>query len=418
MKLLDWMHRKFRQNSSEQFKDLVIGSSCNCLSGQSSLDDEQIYQKPNLGIRLSKHAQKGHNLRNSFAGLEAARVDEDYEEEPSGAMCNLFPGFLAIGTLGSEQVSDPSTPQFPISVESITEKEDEVTENDLKLINDELEKVLGAETKDDVSLDSSRRTSHVSTGRSSHVSTGRSSHVSIITLSGKPIEGTEPNGNGAAICPLQGYLFGTAIELSETTAAAKKEHRTSLGELFQRSKSAEDNFSVKCEKEDKRSEKEVDKSAMNLMKEKLKKRMLHAYSKNSASITGGPIDSASAETKLNKILHMFRKKVHPESSTAAQKSAKHHKNQKKKKIINDGGYNKNDMVHPEEDPSINREYWIKTDADCKYTTISHTPISIPSSRAVKDKEENVLFISCHPVLNPPSNHPCMQVEPRKFEESM
>ncbi|KAK7374773.1 hypothetical protein VNO80_08212 [Phaseolus coccineus] len=354
--LLGWMHRKFRQNSGEPFKDLVIGNSCNCLSGQPPFDDEQIYQKPNLGIRLSKHAQKGHNLRNSFAGLEAARVDEDYEGE-------FFPGFLAIGTLGSEQVSDPSTPSFPISVESITEKEDEVTENDLKLINDELEKVLGAETKDDVSLDSSRRTSHVSTGRSSHVSTGRSSHVSIITLSGKPIEGTEPNGNGAAICPLQGYLFGTAIELSETTAAAKKENRTSLGELFQRSKSAEENFSAKCEKEEKRTEKELDKSAMNLMKEKLKKRMLHAYSKNSASINGGPIDSASAETKLNKILHMFRKKVHPESSTAAQKSAKHHKNMKKKKILNDGGYNKHDLVHPEEDSSANREYWIKTDAD-------------------------------------------------------
>ncbi|TKY64932.1 hypothetical protein E2542_SST07783 [Spatholobus suberectus] len=368
MKLLGWMHRKFRQNSSEPFKDLVIGNSCNCLSGQSSLDDEQNFQKPNLGIKLSRHSQKGHNLRNSFAGLEAARVDEDYEGE-------FFPGFLAIGTLGSEQVSDPSTPTFPISVESITEKEDEVTENDLKLINDELEKVLGAETKDDVSLDSSRRTSHVSTGRSSHVSAGRSSHVSIITLSGKPIEGTEPNGNGAAICPLQGYLFGTAIELSETTAAAKKEHRTSLGELFQRSKSAEENFNAKCEKEDKRTEKEVDKSAMNLMKEKLKKRMLHAYSKNSTSISGGPIDSASAETKLNKILHMFRKKVHPESSTAAQKSAKHHKNQKKKKTINDGGYNKSDLVHPEEDSSVNREYWIRTDADCKYTTIFHWPIS-------------------------------------------
>ena len=166
----------------------VSGNSCNCLSGQAPLDDEQVYQKPSLGVKLSKHAQKGHNnLRNSFAGLEAARVDEDYEGE-------YFPGFLAIGTLGSEPISDPSTtPSFPISVESITEKEDEVTENDLKLINDELEKVLGAETKDDVSIDSSRRTSHVSTGRSSHVSTGRSSHVSIITLSGKPIEGTEPN---------------------------------------------------------------------------------------------------------------------------------------------------------------------------------------------------------------------------------
>lgn len=284
----------------------VSGNSCNCLSGQASLDDDQNYLKPSPGVKLFKQNQKGQNLRKSFAGLESARVDEDYEGEPSsGAMCDLFPGFLAIGTLGSEQVvSDPSsTPTFAISVESITEKEDEVTENDLKLINDELEKVLGAETNDDVSNDSSGRNSHVSTGRSSHVSTGRSSHVSIITLSGKPIEGAVSNVNGGAVCPLQGYLFGTAIELSETTTVAKKEHRTSLGELFQRSKLAEENLSAKSEKEDKRIERDADKSAMNLMKEKLKKRILHASSRSSTSINGGPVDSASAETKLNKV-HM------------------------------------------------------------------------------------------------------------------
>jgi len=69
---------------------------------------------------------------------------------------------------------------------------------------------------------------------------------------------------------------------------------------------------------------------------------------------------------------MFRKKVHLESSTVAQKSAKHHKNMKKKKILNDWGYNKNDLVHlEEEDSSANREYWIKTDADCKHATTFH-----------------------------------------------
>lgn len=288
---------------------IVLGNSCNCLSGQPTIDDEQIYYKPNLGIKYSKQTPKGYNFRRSFAGLEATRVDEEYEEESTNSMCDFFPGFLAIGTLGSsdQQISSPSsTPTFPISVESITEKEDEVTENDLKLINDELEKVLGAETKDDVSYDSS--------SRNSHVSTGRSSHVSIITLSGKPIEeGIELNGNnGNAICPLKGYLFGTAIELPETTttAANKKEHRTSLGELFQRSKLAEENFSGKCDKlEDRRNEREADKSAMNLMKEKLKKRMFHACSKNSTtSINGGPIDSAAAaETKLNKVhIHVLK----------------------------------------------------------------------------------------------------------------
>ncbi|XP_027364849.1 protein LAZY 1-like [Abrus precatorius] len=379
MKLLGWMHRKFRQNSPEPFKDLVIG--------QAALDDEHNYPKPSFGTKHVKLTQKEQNLRKSFAGLE----DEDYEDESSGAMYELFHGFLAIGTLGSEQVViDPSTtPTFAISVENITEKEDEVTENELKLINDELEKVLGAETKDDDSC-----------GRNSHVSNGRSSHGSIITLSGKTMEGTESNGNvnGSAICPLQGYLFGSAIELSETTTVAKKEHRTSLGELFQRSKLAEENFGSKFEKDDKRTEREADKSAMHLMKKKLKKRMLHTSSRSSTSTSGGPVDSASAERKLHKILHMFHRKVHPENTTVAQKSDKYQKNENKKKAINDGGHNKNDVVHSEEDIMINhktafpkenmrqyksqtnplqftlgsedssenKEHWIKTDADCKH----------------------------------------------------
>ncbi|THG17678.1 hypothetical protein TEA_014787 [Camellia sinensis var. sinensis] len=74
--------------------------------------------------------------------LEAARVEaDDFEEESSVAISELFHGFLTIGTLGSDPViTDPSTPTFAISVENITEKETEVTENELKLINDELEK--------------------------------------------------------------------------------------------------------------------------------------------------------------------------------------------------------------------------------------------------------------------------------------
>ncbi|KAF2292910.1 hypothetical protein GH714_029779 [Hevea brasiliensis] len=248
------MHRKFRQNSSEPLKDFAIG--------QPSLDDQQHYTKPNYATRSFKQAHKDH-LRKSFAGLEAARIEEEdeeeyFEEESSAAISELFHGFLAIGTLGSDPVNtNPSTPTFAISVENITEKET-VTENELKLINDELEKVLGAEAREDYCNDSS--------GRNSYVSAGRSSHGSTITLSGKPMEGQETNVNGTTVCPLQGYLFGSAIELSETTAVAKKEHRTSLGELFQRTKIAEENSGVKCERDEKRIEKEADKSAVHLMK--------------------------------------------------------------------------------------------------------------------------------------------------------
>ncbi|OMP09911.1 hypothetical protein COLO4_05010 [Corchorus olitorius] len=386
MKLLGWMHRKFRQNSSEPLRDFAIG--------QSSLDDQQFYSKPNCGTKTLRQTQRDH-LRKSFAGVEAARIEEeDYEEESSSAISELFHGFLAIGTLGVDpNIPDPSTPTFAISLEHITEKETEVTENELKLINDELEKVLRAEAKEEGCNDSSGRNSHVSTGRNSHVSTGRSSHGSTITLSGKPLEGLDTNGNGTTVCPLQGYLFGSAIELSETTTVAKKEHRTSLGELFQKTKITEDNFGSKYEKEERRTEKEGDKSAVHIMKKMLKKKMLNA-SRSSTAATGGNIDSASAETKLHKILHMFHRKVHPESSTTTYKHDKPQKNENKKSLLYDGGHENGGHLLADDDIMIfppralsknmrryksqsnppqftlscndsngNRECWIKTDAD-------------------------------------------------------
>ncbi|XP_030496578.2 protein LAZY 1 [Cannabis sativa] len=404
MKLLCWMHRKFRQNTNEALKALVIG--------QSSMDDQQQYytkSSSNYGGRPFKQSQRDNHLRkSSFTGLDN---EEDYydqdESSSSAAISELFHGFLAIGTLGSDQMmTDPATPTFAISVDNITEKETEVTENELKLINDELEKVLGAEAPDD-------GFNNDSSGRNSHVSNGRSSHGSIITLSGK----TE-DGNGTTVCPLQGYLFGSAIELSETTttAAAKKEHRTSLGELFQKSKIIEENnggggagAGGKSEREEKRSEKEADKSAMNLMKKKLKKKMLHASSRNSGAGPGGGggggggcnggtgDSSAPTETKLHKILHMFHRKVHPETSAATHnKTNKVPKNEHRKKTSHVGTGNCGGQILPDEDITLcpqralflkqkirryrsqsnppqftyssmdsmaNREQWIKTDAD-------------------------------------------------------
>ncbi|KAG5521795.1 hypothetical protein RHGRI_034126 [Rhododendron griersonianum] len=389
MQLLGWMHRKFR--STEPFKDVSIG--------QPSVDEQQYYPKSNCGTKPFGKAQRDNYLRYSFASLDAAaRAEENYyEEESSRAISELFHGFLTIGTLGSDPVvnsTHPSTPTFAISVENITEKETHVTENDLKLINDELDKVLGAE---DGYNDSS--------GRNSLVSTGRSSHCSTITLSGKPFEGTETSGNGATTCPLQGYLFGSAIELPETIVV-KKEHRTSLGELFQKTKVAEENSTTpKLERGEKRVDKETDKSAINLMKKMLKKKLVHASSRTSTAMMGGNVDSSSAETKLHKILHMFHKKVYPaESSTVPHKLDKPpHKNEIKDSNDQGSRHNINnnaDGMLPDEDiiiypqrslskiskdqsmrcfrshsnpPQIaistgsgstgNRECWIKTDAN-------------------------------------------------------
>ncbi|KAI3452571.1 hypothetical protein Pfo_009235 [Paulownia fortunei] len=383
MKLLGWMHRKFRQNSGETPKDFSIG-----LTARPSLEELQCYPKGTYCSKPFSKSQRDHYLRNSFASLEAARVEEeDIEDEPEAALTELFHGFLAIGTLGTEQVTtDPATPTFSISVDHIAEKDTEVTENELKLISDELEKILGAEGRDE--------SCNVSSGRNSHVSAGRMSHCSTITLSGKPIESAETNGNGAIICPLQSYLLGSAIGLPDTAPPVRREHRTSLGELFHKTKLAEENSGSKSDRGEKRMEKETDKSAVHLMKKMLKRRMLHASSRSSTAASGRTIDSATAETKPHKILQIFNRKVHPESSTCSHQSHKPTKNEIKNTNTRVPASNRGGLQPSSEDITIypqraiskertwsfknqsdfpqltqingdtsGSEFWVKTDAD-------------------------------------------------------
>ncbi|XP_059636001.1 protein LAZY 1-like [Cornus florida] len=379
MRLLCSTHRKLKQNSNEPLKDFPFS--------QPLLDDQQYHQKSNYGTRPLHKAQRDNHRGKSFTSLEAVRVEEeDYEEEESAAISELFHGFLPIGTLGSDTViTDPPTPTFPI-LDNITKKESGVTVDELKLINCELETVLEVEGKEDGFNESS--------GRNSHVSTGRSSHAKTITLGGKPNKITETNGSGTIICSLQGCVSGSANELPEITVA-KKEHRVSLGELFQRT-STEDNFSgAKSERGEKRTEKETGKSAVHFMKKMQKRRMFPASSRiSSVAATGGNADSNSTETKLHKILHMFRRKVHPESSTGIQNYE-----MSKKEITYNFNYEEGcangDQFSPDEDiiiiphraiskvsircfksqsnpPQVtlsgsdsngNRECWINTDAD-------------------------------------------------------
>lgn len=137
----------------------------------------------------------------------------------------------------------------------MTEKETEVTEIDLKLINDELEKFLEAEANDEGFIESP----------------GRNSHVSIITLCGKQMEAVDVEESGKMIvCPLQGYLFGSSIELPEKRSTEEKKEKASLGELFHRTIVADQNAAAKDEKGEIQA-KETNKSAMHLVKKMLRK---------------------------------------------------------------------------------------------------------------------------------------------------
>ncbi|GMH02263.1 hypothetical protein Nepgr_004102 [Nepenthes gracilis] len=377
MKLLTWMHRKLRKSNSDILKENPLGHPL--------LDNHQLYQKLNNSGGTLRQLNKDSHVRKSFASLEAERL-EDFEEHSSAEFSELFHGFLAIGTLGVDTaISEPKTPTFTISIENKAEKDTKVTENELQLVNEELEKVLVADTKDDSWTDSS--------GRNSHVSIGRSSHDSTITLGGKPMELADSNAAGNADCPLLGYLFGSAVELPEKTTATK-EHRASLGELLWRQK-AKEKSEAKGERGDKRTDKERNKNGMNIMKKILKRKIIHASSKSSSAANKEGTEAASMETKLHKMLHIFYKKVHPERSISVQQLDKPHKIGIKNIIPSHVGNNNVGQTTPDEDITMlpqeairkrcmqhsksccnppqfivrpndtngNRGCWIKTDAD-------------------------------------------------------
>ncbi|CAO2828967.1 unnamed protein product [Amaranthus hypochondriacus] len=324
MKLLTWMHRKFRQGNGETMKEFPIG--------QPLLDDSTFCQKQNQG----KHR------RASFTSIETEKYIE-FERKTSSAYDypEYFEGFLAIGTLGMPDavISEPETPTFAMSLEKLTDAEAEVSENELRIINDELERVLAAEAKDDGWTDSS--------GRNSHVSNGRISHASSITLggTGRPLEIPEctvMTASNVMYCPLQEYLLGSAVELPEKSAVSvpKKENRTSLGELFEKHK-AEEIAENKGKRGEKRGDKDGDKTvSMNLMKKLLMKKK--------SSTTRGTAETGSVETKLCKILQKFHKKVHPEELLPSDKSNKMHKigTGIKDMMVCNGGYYKDDHGFP------------------------------------------------------------------------
>ncbi|XP_039068207.1 protein LAZY 1-like [Hibiscus syriacus] len=260
MKLLGWMQHKLRPTNIEPFKDFTIGNYRACLSAQSSLNDQDSHPKSICGYDYGLKAE----IENSFTEFETKGVEEYNGDETSAVISGLFHGFLTIGTLGSEPImSEPVTPTFATPLENISEEKTEVSENHLKLINDELEKFLEAEE------------------HGSNESSRRNSQVSTITLSGKPIQGANSQDHGKAItCPLQGYLFGSSIELAETRFEVKKE-KASLAELFHRTKIAEESHTEKCAKEEMKN-KQNNKPVKHLIKKVLKK--IHASSLSSISL--------------------------------------------------------------------------------------------------------------------------------------
>jgi len=249
---------------------------------QPTLDNQYSQSKPSFSSTNQPSFSKPHHQENqtSYSGLVDSREDKSQEETPA-IISELFEGFLTIGTLGAETVTnEPGTPTFAMPSENITSRSEEVTGNELKLISYELEKFL--ETEKEESL---------------YDSSGRNSYVSIITLSEKEIDGPKAEDyRNKAVCPLQGYLLGSSFELPETKEVRKE--RASLAELLYKTKSTSQDCidtGIQGETQVKRTPKSA---AMHIMRKILKR--VHSSSK-SCNTSRNDADSASTNKKLQKV---------------------------------------------------------------------------------------------------------------------
>lgn len=228
-----------------------------------------------------------------------SRVKENLEPETSTEISEIFHGFLAIGFLGSEAApSEPDTPTFAMTLDNMTKEAVEVTEDDLKLINNELEKFLEAESQEE-----------------GHKGSSRNSYVSTITLDSPQMEAVEDEGPAdTVIFPLQGYLFGSSVELPETKIEMKKQ-KASLLQLFQETGTTGGNYSKKSET-GATQVKPTHKSSKHIMKKFLKK--LCASSRPPSLSTGGDATASSLPKKKFHKVRAFL--LDTQNSTSTYKS--------------------------------------------------------------------------------------------------
>ncbi|KAF8052667.1 hypothetical protein N665_1523s0021 [Sinapis alba] len=349
MKFWGWMHHKLRDNSKEILKDATTGNSPFPLSAHPSLDSQDVYGGASAGPRYSTGISKQFNLfqESSFAG------SKENTETKEGRNSDFFHGFLAIGTFGGETFLDePATPTFGMSSGDPVADTADVTENDLKLISNELEKFLEAEAKEGQNQPS-----------------GRNSDTNTIASTIEAAEGVDAEDDNQPMkFPLQDYLFGSQIELSETKIAVKKE-RASLGELFQATV-VQDKDSENKYEEKKKQTSSTHKSAKHFVKKILKK--LHPSSKIPDT---GKTEVPSTKKKFQKMAQVFHRKVYPEDSIMESKIYSSMTEPKNSKANSTGLVSK--KVSPchktskrwiqyelrDSHSAGNGEHWIKTDQD-------------------------------------------------------
>ncbi|KQJ88511.1 protein LAZY 1 [Brachypodium distachyon] len=310
MTLLGWMHRKLRSNN-DVFKEFNTGGggSCNCITGLASPDGE--YFVDGTFAAANHHSQPmDADVDDLFAfggsglltigtlGFAAAVTtipgddgEHDAEDEADHDDADVDVQSNDADDDGTDNDADDGavTPTFTfpapaeMGVEAIAEKDDgATTEDDLMLVSAELEKVLGATANGDVP----------------------SARVSF----------------AATDCPLQGFLFGSPVcsdAESKRDSAGGGGRRASLGELFLRTRFAEENkvaLVTVAEGEDGGEGDKAEGKGGGGGGGRKRMKKWKVKDEKGAGADGSRVDPKVTKSKFQKILQIFHRKVYPEGT--------------------------------------------------------------------------------------------------------
>uniref|UniRef100_J3N8H2 Uncharacterized protein n=1 Tax=Oryza brachyantha TaxID=4533 RepID=J3N8H2_ORYBR len=342
MKLLGWMHRKLRSNN-DVFKEFNTGGggACNCITALASPDADHEYFAGDEAFDAA-HASPAVTAGDLFTlggsglltigtlGIAAVAIpgdidDDDYDVddidfEVEGSNCTV--GDDADGAVtptftfpvaAAEAASAVATVEKAVAaVEAIAEKDDDTTtEDDLMVVSAELEKVLGGD-----------------------VASARVSFAMGVD------------------CPLQGFLFGSPVSDVESRPDQPPREsygggrRTSLGELFMRTRFAEEKVALVAVEEGEdgfgdgaaagadREEGRAGKGDGGGGHKMMKKRRV----KDEKGGGGGGTPATVTKSKFQKILQIFHRKVYPENTLLTRNlTKKSHRKRGDSSDNNNGG---------------------------------------------------------------------------------
>lgn len=283
------------------FKEFNVGGggACNCITGLASPDeyfgdDAFAANHPSPLVSADEHFTfSGSGLLAigtlGFADFDIPSDHEDNDEDydhvdvesidADGTVDEADDGTVTpTFTYLQPKAEDAAVEKEMCTIEAVAEKDDDTpTEDDLMLVSAELEKVLGG----------------------SDIPSARVSFAMGVD------------------CPLQGFLFGSPVCSDAESRPDKPDgggRRTSLGELFMRTRFVEDKVALVAvaEGEDggERDEGKQGKGDGGRHKRMKKRRV---KDEKGAGGDGEP-DSTTTKSKFKKILQIFHRKVYPEST--------------------------------------------------------------------------------------------------------